>query len=148
MERHNHGVRFLTRCCELGSDAYFRQERLFDTVTIALVGKYTDLNVCNKSSGTLCLPGPSPTQISPTLTQSTSNSASNSSSSPTGPTTPPRQCQSHTRYGGLGRVPLHRRGTSKTYERLEDLLKEAGFKETRVFTPEDERAEETVALVF
>jgi CTP synthase (UTP-ammonia lyase) len=43
MERYNHGVRFLTHCRELGSDAYFRQERLFDTVTIALVGKYTDL---------------------------------------------------------------------------------------------------------
>ena len=30
----------------------------------------------------------------------------------------------------LGRVPLHRRGTSQTYERLEDLLREAGYKET------------------
>lgn len=39
----------------------------------------------------------------------------------------------------LGRVPLHRRGTSKTYERLEDLLREAGYKETRVFTPETDR---------
>ena len=39
----------------------------------------------------------------------------------------------------LGRVPLHRRGTSKTYERLEDLLREAGYKETRIFTPETER---------
>ena len=38
-------------------------------------------------------------------------------------------------------MPLHRRGTSKTYERLEDLLREAGYKETRVFTPETERAE-------
>ncbi len=35
--------------------------------------------------------------------------------------------------------PLHRRGKSKTYERLEDLLREAGYKETRVFTPEAER---------
>ncbi|KAG6836855.1 hypothetical protein H0H93_002296 [Arthromyces matolae] len=43
---------------------------------------------------------------------------------------------------GLGhRVPLHRRGTSKTYERLEDLLKEAGYKETRVFTPEADRVQ-------
>lgn len=33
-------------------------------------------------------------------------------------------------------VPLHRRGTSNTYERLEDLLREAGYKETRIFTPE------------
>ena len=39
----------------------------------------------------------------------------------------------------MGRVPLHRRGTSKTYERLEDLLREAGYKETRIFTPEAER---------
>ncbi|KAH8116021.1 hypothetical protein DFH11DRAFT_1702055, partial [Phellopilus nigrolimitatus] len=39
------------------------------------------------------------------------------------------------------RVPLHRRGKSKTYECLEDLLREAGYKETRVFTPEAERAE-------
>lgn len=38
-------------------------------------------------------------------------------------------------------MPLHRRGTSKTYERLEDLLREAGYKETRVFTPEGERGE-------
>ena len=37
-------------------------------------------------------------------------------------------------------MPLHRRGNSKTYERLEDLLKEAGYKETRVFTPETERS--------
>lgn len=43
--------------------------------------------------------------------------------------------------GGVPRVPLHRRGTSRTYERLEDLLREAGFKETRVFTPEAERQE-------
>ncbi|KZP07226.1 hypothetical protein FIBSPDRAFT_875820, partial [Athelia psychrophila] len=39
------------------------------------------------------------------------------------------------------RAPLHRRGTSKTYERMEDLLREAGYKETQVFTPETERAE-------
>ncbi|KAJ3507891.1 hypothetical protein NLJ89_g6051 [Agrocybe chaxingu] len=68
-----------------------------------------------------------------------SNSASNSSSSPPEPTTPPQTRRS--RYPDLGRVPLHRRGTSKTYERLEDLLKEAGYKETRIFTPETERAE-------
>ncbi|KAF9018650.1 hypothetical protein BDZ89DRAFT_1165051 [Hymenopellis radicata] len=40
-----------------------------------------------------------------------------------------------------GRVPLHRRGKSQTYEHLEDLLKEAGYKETRVFTPETEHIE-------
>ena len=38
-------------------------------------------------------------------------------------------------------MPLHRRGTSKTYECLEDLLKEAGYKETRIFTPETERSD-------
>ncbi|TDL24636.1 hypothetical protein BD410DRAFT_896816 [Rickenella mellea] len=42
---------------------------------------------------------------------------------------------------GTPRVPLHRRGTSRTYERLEDLLREAGYKETRIFTPEGERFE-------
>ena len=65
---------------------------------------------------------------------------------PSDPSTPPRG-RKYTRYpsslavGDPGRVPLHRRGTSKTYERLEDLLKEAGYKETRIFTPEAERAE-------
>ncbi|TFK49456.1 hypothetical protein OE88DRAFT_1727204 [Heliocybe sulcata] len=38
------------------------------------------------------------------------------------------------------RVPLQTR--TDTYERLEDLLREAGYKETRVFTPEAERYEE------
>ncbi|KAG6811633.1 hypothetical protein H0H92_006502 [Tricholoma furcatifolium] len=81
----------------------------------------------------------SPTNSSPSLTQSTSNvSSSTPSTSPPQPTTPPRSSRSRTRYPDLGRVPLHRRGTSKTYERLEDLLKEAGYKETRVFTPERE----------
>ncbi|KAI8986895.1 hypothetical protein BD414DRAFT_487400 [Trametes punicea] len=41
--------------------------------------------------------------------------------------------------GEPGRVPLHRRGTSKTYEAMEDLLRDHGYKETRVFTPEAER---------
>ena len=85
---------------------------------------------------------------SPLCTQSSTTfasieSTSNSSSSPVGPVTPPnRTDRVRSRYyGDLGRVPLHRRGTSKTYERLEDLLKEAGYKETRVFTPEAERAQ-------
>lgn len=47
----------------------------------------------------------------------------------------------HLGKAGEHRVPLHRRGTSRTYERLEDLLREAGYKETRVFTPEAERLE-------
>lgn len=43
--------------------------------------------------------------------------------------------------GELGRVPLHKRGTSRTYERLEDLLREAGYKETKIYSPEVERTE-------
>ncbi|KAI0711269.1 hypothetical protein C8Q76DRAFT_735789 [Earliella scabrosa] len=43
--------------------------------------------------------------------------------------------------GEPGRVPLHRRGTSRTLECMEDLLRENGYKETRVFTPEAERIE-------
>ncbi|KAI6134783.1 hypothetical protein EV401DRAFT_1904822 [Pisolithus croceorrhizus] len=59
---------------------------------------------------------------------------------PSTPGTPPRG-RTMARYPeSLGRVPLHRRGTSKTYERLEDLLREAGYRETRVFTPEAERS--------
>ncbi|KAJ3561673.1 hypothetical protein NP233_g10049 [Leucocoprinus birnbaumii] len=77
---------------------------------------------------------PSPAASSPSLTQS----ASNSSSSPPQPSTPPKQPRP--RYPDLGRVPLHRRGTSQTYERLEDLLREAGYKETRIFTPESDKA--------
>ena len=69
---------------------------------------------------------------------------SNSSNSPPLPSTPPpRPSRSSTRYPDLGRVPLHRRGTSQTYERLEDLLREAGYKETRVFTPEGEHEDGT-----
>lgn len=59
---------------------------------------------------------------------------------PSAPVTPPRG-RTMARYPeSLGRVPLHRRGTSKTYERLEDLLREAGYRETRVFTPEAEQS--------
>ncbi|KAF9486181.1 hypothetical protein BDN70DRAFT_889562 [Pholiota conissans] len=77
--------------------------------------------------------------------RSTLHSASNSSSSPPEPETPLRTNRSRTRYPDLGRVPLHRRGTSKTYETLEDLLKEAGYKETRIFTPETERLDSKAA---
>lgn len=57
------------------------------------------------------------------------------------PVTPPRRAsRSRSRYTDLGRrVPLHRRGKSRTYECLEDLLQEAGYKETRIFTPETDR---------
>jgi hypothetical protein len=63
---------------------------------------------------------------------------------PPTPYTPPRgrsRYPSSLAHDNL-RVPLHRRGTSRTYERLEDLLKEAGYKETRIFTPETERHRE------
>lgn len=65
---------------------------------------------------------------------------SDASNSPRTPQTPQPYGRMRPRYPQeLGRVPLHRRGTSRTYERLEDLLKEAGYKETRIFTPETER---------
>ena len=63
------------------------------------------------------------------------------------PVTPPRPSTS-SRYpthlsrrvppssSAVGRPPLHHRGTSHMYETLEDLLREAGYKETRIFTPE------------
>ncbi|EIW77092.1 hypothetical protein CONPUDRAFT_168110 [Coniophora puteana RWD-64-598 SS2] len=73
---------------------------------------------------------------SPPPSMSMSSNTHTSATSP--PSTPPRG-RSASRYPAtLGRVPLHRRGTSQTYERLEDLLREAGYKETRVFTPEGE----------
>ncbi|EKM56942.1 uncharacterized protein PHACADRAFT_254348 [Phanerochaete carnosa HHB-10118-sp] len=48
---------------------------------------------------------------------------------------------SHLGRGDPGRVFLHKRGTSRKYEALEDLLREAGYKETRIFSPEQEREE-------
>ncbi|KAF9465097.1 hypothetical protein BDZ94DRAFT_1254483 [Collybia nuda] len=96
----------------------------------------------DKTSYSIIPTPPSPTSTSPTLTQSTSNSNSTQSPSPPHPRTPRRsRSRTRARYPDLGRVPLHRRGKSKTYERLEDLLREAGYKETRVFTPEGERGE-------
>ncbi|KAJ4468768.1 hypothetical protein J3R30DRAFT_3245684, partial [Lentinula aciculospora] len=107
---------------------------------------------------------PASSEFTPPLTQSTSGSNKSrsnfdlTSQSPPQPTTPPlrynhaRQYQSSaaakrpmTRYpsdlarAGDGRTPLHRRGTSQKYEPFEDLLREAGYKETRIFTPETER---------
>jgi hypothetical protein len=79
----------------------------------------------------------SPTQLA---SNSDLTGVSDSSNSPQTPQTPQMYRRMRPRYPQeLGRVPLHRRGTSKTYERLEDLLKEAGYKETRIFTPETER---------
>jgi hypothetical protein len=86
---------------------------------------------------------PSPAVSPPPLTQSTSFSTSMSSTPQ--PFTPPRGRTSSRYPDTLGRVPLHRRGTSQTYERLEDLLREAGYKETRIFTPEGEHAESEAA---
>ncbi|KAJ7721964.1 hypothetical protein DFH07DRAFT_295153 [Mycena maculata] len=84
---------------------------------------------------------PSPSRDSPSPSLSPSNS--NSAGSSVEPTTPPSRPLGRGRNlypESIGRVPLHRRGTSKTYERLEDLLREAGYKETRIFTPETERS--------
>ncbi|KAI0795446.1 hypothetical protein C8Q75DRAFT_746076 [Abortiporus biennis] len=87
-----------------------------------------------------------------TASKSTFTSSSSSQTAfsiqitPSTPPPPPRgrlpsRYPSSLARGEPDRVPLHRRGTSRTYERLEDLLREAGYKETRVFTPESERAE-------
>ncbi|KAI0305311.1 hypothetical protein B0F90DRAFT_1815543 [Multifurca ochricompacta] len=88
---------------------------------------------------------PSPLVLPPTHPQtSPSSTADSHSAGPSSPHAPPRgrpRYPSGLAHDGL-RVPLHRRGTSKTYERLEDLLKEAGYKETRVFTPEADRCRE------
>jgi hypothetical protein len=91
-------------------------------------------NVAKQATSSSSSPSISP----PSLLQS---SFSSTTDTPPTPHTPPRgrpRYPSSLAHDGL-RVPLHRRGTSKTYERLEDLLKEAGYKETRVFTPETER---------
>ncbi|KAI0249727.1 hypothetical protein BJV78DRAFT_1224350 [Lactifluus subvellereus] len=88
----------------------------------------------------------SPPISPPSLLQSSFSSTADTRNvePPPTPHTPPRgrsRYPSSLAHDGL-RVPLHRRGTSNTYERLEDLLKEAGYKETRVFTPETERHRE------
>ena len=95
------------------------------------------------------LPSPAETLDFPSKRQLHSNAISGSAidgtqdaSKPSTPVTHPIRFDA--RYPstlGTGRIPLHRRGTSNTYERLEDLLREAGYKDTRVFTPETERAE-------
>ncbi|KAJ7637094.1 hypothetical protein FB45DRAFT_908231 [Roridomyces roridus] len=84
---------------------------------------------------------PSPTRIiTPSPSLSPSNSNSNSAGSSVEPATPPSRPRGRVRSrypDSIGRVPLHRRGTSDHYECLEDLLREAGYKETRVFTPQE-----------
>ncbi|KAF8273696.1 hypothetical protein EI94DRAFT_1169115 [Lactarius quietus] len=90
-------------------------------------------------------PHTSPSISPPGLLQSSSSSTADPPSNDShSPRTPPRgrpRYPSGLAHGGP-RVPLHRRGNSKTYERLEDLLQEAGYKETRIFTPETERHRE------
>ncbi|KAL4078147.1 hypothetical protein V8B97DRAFT_1218022 [Scleroderma yunnanense] len=75
---------------------------------------------------------------SPSLRPKSLSNEMNTGGSST-PITPPRGRPMSRYPESLGRVPLHRRGTSRTYECLEDLLREAGYKETRIFTPEAER---------
>lgn len=91
-------------------------------------------------------PHSSPSVSPPGLLQSSSSSAAGPPSNEPQDSshTPPRGRQRYPSGLALGepRIPLHRRGTSKTYERLEDLLQEAGYKETRIFTPETERHRE------
>ncbi|KAH9063212.1 hypothetical protein EDB87DRAFT_1604590 [Lactarius vividus] len=90
-------------------------------------------------------PPSSPPVSPPGLLQSSSSPTTDPPTNKSQPShTPPRgrsRYPSGLAHGGP-RVPLHRRGTSKTYECLEDLLQEAGYKETRVFTPETERRRE------
>ncbi|KAH8835935.1 hypothetical protein DL96DRAFT_99193 [Flagelloscypha sp. PMI_526] len=81
----------------------------------------------------------SPEASPPSLVNSTS--LSSESTSPPLPSTPPPPgpVRGRSRYGELvpqGHVPLHRRGTSNRYENFEDLLREAGYRETRIFTPD------------
>ncbi|KAF8329561.1 uncharacterized protein EI90DRAFT_3062991 [Cantharellus anzutake] len=42
-------------------------------------------------------------------------------------------------------IPNRSRGSSKQYESLEDLLTAAGYKETRIFTPENDRVRDGIA---
>jgi hypothetical protein len=87
---------------------------------------------------------------------SSSSASQPSSSHLTPPRTPPHSYRgrTHSRYypatlsrgseadgsvSSTSRVPLHRRGKSRTYEALEDLLREAGYKETRIVTPKSNR---------
>ncbi|KAJ7136061.1 hypothetical protein C8R44DRAFT_869747 [Mycena epipterygia] len=99
----------------------------------------------DKTSYSILPTPPSPTRItspgspSPSLSPSNSNSVGSATEPTTPPVRPPRGRGRNLYPESIGRVPLHRRGTSKTYERLEDLLREAGYKETRIFTPETER---------
>ncbi|KAF9068835.1 hypothetical protein BDP27DRAFT_1326338 [Rhodocollybia butyracea] len=112
-------------------------------------GQAIFLNKPNTTSNPVSSP-----DSTPSLTQSTSgsnNSAASTSQSPPLPSTPPSRyirgtaSRSKTLYPADlartrdGRTPLHRRGTSQKYEPFEDLLREAGYKETRIFTPETER---------
>ncbi|GJE86642.1 hypothetical protein PsYK624_027230 [Phanerochaete sordida] len=62
---------------------------------------------------------------------------------PASPELPGRSARypSHLSRGDSSRVFLHKRGTSRKYETLEDLLREAGYKETKIFSPEQEREE-------
>jgi hypothetical protein len=65
------------------------------------------------------------------------------SAPPSPPSTPPRRDRKYPQHLGHrdpGRVPLHRRETADKYEHLEDLLREAGYKETRIFTPEADKS--------
>jgi hypothetical protein len=124
-------------------------------LSLSLFFKKNASNTSNASASTSTTTTPTQSRIVPQL-PSPPETLNSTSQSPTRPAQPvdedPSSSQSSTyqrgrpesRYPtslGPGRVPLHRRGTSKTYERLEDLLREAGYKETRVFTPETERAE-------
>ena len=63
-----------------------------------------------------------------------------------GPSTPiKRYPTTLSRVVTAGSIPKRQRGSSKHYESLEDLLTAAGYKETRIFTPERDRVRDVVA---
>jgi len=68
------------------------------------------------------------------------NSASSASESPPGPQTPPAAHRIFQHDLGNGRGTLNRPGTDN-FESLEELLRAAGYKETRIYSPEADREE-------
>ncbi len=62
------------------------------------------------------------------------------------PSTPRKQYPATlSRVVATGAIPNRRHGPSKQYESLEDLLTAAGYKETRIFTPETDRVRDVIA---
>lgn len=110
-------------------------DELFHSVRLTTVFHAFKLIVVQTDAFTVITHSPTKDASEPYSPPATSESSGTHSSNASLPSTPLRGRSLYP----TSRVPLHRRGTSNTYERLEDLLREAGYKETRVFTPESER---------